>query len=775
MNILEAKEQVESTIRAYLAKDADGIYAIPPSRQRPVFLIGAPGIGKTAIMEQIAAELGIGLVSYSMTHHTRQSALGLPMIVHESFDGFEYSASEYTMSEIIASVYEHMRRTGLRRGILFLDEINCVSETLYPSMLQFLQFKTFGKHRVPDDWVVVCAGNPPEYNKSVHEFDIVTLDRLRKVEVEPDYAAWRRYAQDTGVHPAIITYLEARKEDFYSVESKPGSKSFVTARGWSDLSEVIVQFEKQGTPVNRNLVSQFLQDGPIAERFALYYDLFNKYRSDYQVERILAGEAPAEIVERGRAAEFDERIAIIGLVLDALDTQMRGVTEEEDVLLAVRDELRGAKPRILAGEAAQPTLGEGIARHEEQLARLEARGGAAAGQIRTERRTVELLKELASLCAFGRASKGEPAFALINEAFQGRVSAMNARAAEVEGQLANAYRYVDDAFGTDREALAFTAELTARRATSRFINRFGSDSYFRHNDGVMVDRHRQELFERIDAAGIGGEAAPAEPTPGQAAKPADKPAAAETPGPATASAPGVAPETVPLQPADIAAYYAQSQFEYGLPSLCKMTLPPDLAGKTVLDIGCRRGRGVYKLSARVGDTGHVIGVEWAPAFVEEAASGAERAWHDSGLSGNNMEFHQGYPEQLDALGIEDGSIDLVYVNTVSNLAFDIEAAFREMRRVLKPGGTLVCETVLASGERDPEVVRAARAIGNSVQAAPSRPEFEGMLARAGFSSVSYRDQHPVAPSDGALPQRPVEAVRSDEDVEFTALVATITR
>ena len=191
MNIADAKQQVKDTIEAYLAVDDRGRPLLDTARQRPVFLVGAPGIGKTAIMAQIAQELGLGLVSYSMTHHTRQSALGLPFIVHEEFEGLEYEASEYTMSEIIASVYAYMKKSGVRRGILFLDEINCVSETLYPSMLQFLQFKTFGRHAVPEGWIIACAGNPPEYNKSVHEFDVVTLDRVKKISVEPDFGAWK--------------------------------------------------------------------------------------------------------------------------------------------------------------------------------------------------------------------------------------------------------------------------------------------------------------------------------------------------------------------------------------------------------------------------------------------------------------------------------------------------------------------------------------------------------------------------------------------------------
>ena len=161
MNIKEAKDYIKNTVLVYLKKDEFGEYRIPVSKQRPIFLLGSPGIGKTAIMEQIASELDIALVSYSMTHHTRQSALGLPFIEKKDFGGKEYSVSEYTMSEIIASIYETMEESGTKEGILFLDEINCVSETLYPSMLQFLQYKVFGRHSVPNGWVIVTAGNPP--------------------------------------------------------------------------------------------------------------------------------------------------------------------------------------------------------------------------------------------------------------------------------------------------------------------------------------------------------------------------------------------------------------------------------------------------------------------------------------------------------------------------------------------------------------------------------------------------------------------------------------
>ena len=87
MNIKRAKQEIKDSIRAYLMKDDYGDYVMPAIRQRPILLIGPPGVGKTQIMEQISQECQIGLVAYTITHHTRQSAIGLPLIEQKMFGG----------------------------------------------------------------------------------------------------------------------------------------------------------------------------------------------------------------------------------------------------------------------------------------------------------------------------------------------------------------------------------------------------------------------------------------------------------------------------------------------------------------------------------------------------------------------------------------------------------------------------------------------------------------------------------------------------------------
>ena len=489
MNIKQAKQQVKNAMTAYFSKDEFGEYEIPLERQRPIFLMGPPGIGKTAIMEQIAQELGVGLVSYSMTHHTRQSAIGLPFIATKNYGGKEYSVSEYTMSEIIASVYDLMEETGVSEGILFLDEINCVSETLAPAMLQFLQFKIFGRHRVPDGWIVVTAGNPPEYNNSVREFDIVTWDRLKRIDIEPDYKAWKEYAAETMVHPAIRSYLDIKESDFYRVESSVDGKTFVTARGWSDLSDMLRLYEKRGLGVDAELVIQYLQNKEVAKGFALYYDLFNKYQSDYQIDRIFAGEADGTILDRAREARFDERLSVLGLLLSGLEEKFAAIEMNERVgerLLEAAKELRG-------GEKDLPEM---IREKKEEISAAKQAGKLSRLEQQIRRRTIAALERVQDLLS----SDGE-IIDVLRAFLTDHREELEKAAAEAGKALENSFHFCERAFGEGRELLILVTELTSDSHSAHFIARYGSEGYYRHNKELLLYERQKTILREIDTLG----------------------------------------------------------------------------------------------------------------------------------------------------------------------------------------------------------------------------------------------------------------------------------
>lgn len=500
MNIRQAKEYIKDSVNLYLKKDEFGEYRIPLVRQRPIFLLGAPGIGKTAIMEQIAQELGIALVSYSMTHHTRQSALGLPFITHKVYGGHEYDVSEYTMSEIIASIYETMEGSGIKEGILFLDEINCVSETLAPSMLQFLQYKIFGRHKVPEGWIIVTAGNPPEYNKSVREFDVVTYDRLKVLEVEPDYQIWKEYAKDRRIHNAITNYLDLKKDHFYYMEMTTRGRSYVTARGWEDLSQILYLYEEEGLKVEESLVGQYLRNEKVVKEFTAYYDLYNKYKKDYKIKDILNGQASAQTIERAKAAAFDERLSLLGMLLDKVQADMKDICEQAAYLSDLKAPLKAVKALSEQGDsfaAVIALLDKQVQGRRALLDSLQKAGSLSdADRIRHRKVAVFLTDGQKALYAHN-GEDGRDAFGVLKVRFEEQVANMRKETETVQQELHHLFRFVEDAFEQGNEMLILVTELTVNTSSARFIASFGCADYQRHNQELMLTERQDDIKAQI--------------------------------------------------------------------------------------------------------------------------------------------------------------------------------------------------------------------------------------------------------------------------------------
>ena len=485
MNIQEAKEEIKKTVRAYTARTAAGTFRIPVPRQRPVLLIGPPGIGKTAIMEQIAGECGVGLVSYTMTHHTRQSAIGLPVLTERQFAGKEYTVTSYTMSEIIASVYGQIEKTGCTDGILFLDEINCVSETLMPAMLQFLQYKTFGSHALPEGWVIVAAGNPPAYNRSVREFDTVTLDRVRYMKVEPDFPIWKHYAVERGLHPAVLSFLELRPERFYVME--PGEKGFVTGRAWEDLSEILLTMEELELGVEEALFGQYLQDEDTATEFTFYYRLYEKWKKELKPEQILTG--AADVPTNLPSLPFDERLCIVWLLLQRIYA-LGGAYEDPQKL---SDRLRFFADGLGQGTAEQLTalVDERLDRRRKSLAVRKENGLLAAGEEEREQRLFNVIRDCREAVRTGGAA----------DAFSERSGQEQKRAERQRKELTAAIRngaaFIKETFGEKQELVIFLTGIRERSVCAGILKR-EPELRTQAEQLLGADRREAELRKRLE-------------------------------------------------------------------------------------------------------------------------------------------------------------------------------------------------------------------------------------------------------------------------------------
>lgn len=504
MNIKRAKEEIERTVKAYLAKDALGEYAIPAVRQRPILLMGPPGIGKTQILEQAARECGVALVAYTITHHTRQSAVGLPFIRQRHYGGRDVSVTEYTMSEIIASLYEKMEATGLQEGILFIDEINCVSETLAPTMLQFLQCKTFGNQAVPAGWVIVAAGNPPEYNKSVRDFDIVTLDRVRRMDIEPDLPAWREYARKVGIHGAILSYLELHPQNFYQINADVEGTQFVTARGWEDLSNLLDTYEALGMQADEEVIRQYLQHKRIAEDFAAYLDLYYKYRDDYGVEEILAGKPRPAAFARLLNAPFDERLSLVSLLLAGLKSRFAESCRQNAVADDCYALLRQLKQDLAALPDAEPNdpqtlLQQQIKDYEAETARLRAADALDKAGLAHRLGVAAALRDWAAKLRRAHAAATQEALELLRSYFEALADQREKAQDEAAAALEAAFDFMEDAFGESQEMVVFVTELTVSPEAHAFIAENGCERYFRYNKELLLDNRKAALDRELAA------------------------------------------------------------------------------------------------------------------------------------------------------------------------------------------------------------------------------------------------------------------------------------
>lgn len=314
---------------------------------------------------------------------------------------------------------------------------------------------------------------------------------------EPSVAWGRKFGE--RIHASILTYLDIKKADFYRIETTVDGKRFVTARGWSDLSDMIRLYEQHGIRTDESLIGQYLQNPRIAKDFAIYYDLFNKYRSDYQVPQILEGQATSRIKGQAICAKFDERLALLGLLLDAIGEKLHAVYDAE----AVQTELLAALKNVrteLAAPGADPVAA--LDRQIDQR-RSALKTGKKASSLSEDRQhalhgAMAALEAERGMLIKAKPADGKAAFAILKKDFDERTGAMKKQADDAGRQLSNLFIFCEEVFDEGQEILILVTELTISYYGAHFISRYGCKEYFAHNKELLFYERQKEIITELE-------------------------------------------------------------------------------------------------------------------------------------------------------------------------------------------------------------------------------------------------------------------------------------
>ena len=361
--------------------------------------------------------------------------------------------------------------------------------TVYPRRWQFLQCKMFGNQKIPEGWIIVAAGNPPEYNKSVRDFDVVTLDRIKKIDVDVNYDVWKEYAYQADIHPAILAYLEIRRDYFYRMETTVDGRVFATARGWEDLSQLLKTYEKLGKKADREVVHQYIQHWKIAKDFANYLELYRKYKKDYGLEKIIEGVYTKDTLERLQYAAFDERLSVVNMLIGRLGTCFKDYFLKDRFVTILYEYLKLYRSNLQIDLVVCESRDKyEKLRKEEQMTKQE---DYVRKQVLDTLESYEQLTKEEHL-------DGEAAFERVKELFGNEVAGREELTEYTLAALEHAFDFMEDAFGDSQEMVSFVTELNTNYYSIQFLKENDCDKYYQYNKKLLFDKQQEEILSELN-------------------------------------------------------------------------------------------------------------------------------------------------------------------------------------------------------------------------------------------------------------------------------------
>jgi len=245
------------------------------NKKRPIFLWGPPGIGKSELVASIADELNGHMIDLRLGQMEPTDIRGIPFYDKDS-GKMDWAEPIDLPSEELASQYPTV--------ILFLDEMNSAAPSVQAAAYQLILNRRIGKYHLPDNVVIVAAGNRESDKGVTYRMPTPLANRFIHQEMKVDFASWQDWAVQNNIHKDVVGYLSFAKQDLYDFDPKSSSRSFATPRSWTFVSQIL-EDDDSDDDTTMNLIA-----GTVGEGLAVKFMAHRKFAGKMpKPEDILSG------------------------------------------------------------------------------------------------------------------------------------------------------------------------------------------------------------------------------------------------------------------------------------------------------------------------------------------------------------------------------------------------------------------------------------------------------------------------------------------------------
>ena len=228
--------------------------------KRPLFLWGPPGIGKSEVVQEVADELGGHVIDLRMAQMEPTDIRGIPFF-NKDINKMDWAAPVDLPTEELAAEYPIV--------VLFLDEMNSASPAVQAAGYQLILNRRVGKYVLPDNVVIVAAGNRDSDKGVTYRMPMPLANRFLHLEMRADFTSWQTWAVNKGIHKDVVGYLSFAKQDLYEFDGKSSSRAFATPRSWCFVSDLLNDEDDTDSDTLFNLISGAVGEG-LAVKFAAH-------------------------------------------------------------------------------------------------------------------------------------------------------------------------------------------------------------------------------------------------------------------------------------------------------------------------------------------------------------------------------------------------------------------------------------------------------------------------------------------------------------------------